>query len=135
MSVKVIRALLVADGTVLARVAGNPDRIVVGDVPAIAVLPALGIKELSLVPISAFDAQAEYSVVTTRVQVTVVDETYQDVAAIITLARRACNFERGQIAGVDVISVLRDTVGPDMKDVAGNSIKTIDFKVTYHEPN
>ena len=135
MSVKVIRALLLGAEAVAARVAGNPDRIVAGDVPVNAVLPALGIKELSLVPISAFDAQAEYSVVTTRVQVTVLDETYQDVAAIISLVRRACNFERGQIAGVDVISVLRDTVGPDMEDVAGNSIKTIDFKVTYHEPN
>lgn len=132
MSVKVIRALLLGAETVTARVAG---RIAAGDVDADRGLPAIGLAEVSMAPIGAFDAQAEYSIVTSRVQVTVVGKTYPDVIALIDLARRACNFERGQIAGVDVISVLRDTVGLDMEDVAGNSIKTIDFKVTYHEPN
>lgn len=135
MSVKAIRALLLADVAVLARVSGNPDRIAAGDVPADAILPALGIKEVSLVPFGAFDAQAEYSIVTSRVQVTVVGKAYPDVKALLDLVRRACNFQRGQIAGVDVVSVLRDTVGPDLEDLAGNTIKSIDFKVTYHEPN
>lgn len=132
MSVKVIRALLLGAEAVTARVA---DRIAAGDVAVDEGLPAIGITEVVAVPVGAFDAQAEYSIVTSRVQVTVVGKPYPDVAAIIDLARRACNFERGRIAGVDVISVLRDTIGPDMEDVAGNSIKTIDFKVTYHEPN
>ena len=132
MSVKVIRALLLGAEAVTARVA---DRIAAGDVAVDKGLPAIGLTEVVIVPIGAFDAQAEYSIVTSRVQVTVVGKPYPDVAALIDLARRACNFERGQIAGVDVISVLRDTVGPDMEDVAGNTIKTIDFKVTYHEPN
>jgi len=131
MSVKVIRALLLGAEAVTARVA---DRIAAGDVAVDKGLPAIGLSEVVTVPIGAFDAQAEYSIVTSRVQVTVVGKPYPDVTALIDLARRACNFERGQIAGVDVISVLRDTVGPDMEDVAGNSIKTIDFKVTYHEP-
>jgi hypothetical protein len=132
MSVKVIRALLLGAEAVTARVA---DRVAAGDVAVDEGLPAIGLTEVVVVPIGAFDAQAEFSIVTSRVQVTVVGKAYPDVIAIINLARRACNFERGQIAGVDVISVLRDTVGPDMEDVAGNSIKTIDFKVTYHEPN
>jgi hypothetical protein len=132
MSVKVIRALLLGSDAVTARVA---DRIAAGDVAVDRGLPAIGLAEVVTVPVGAFDAQAEYSIVTSRVQVTVVGKPYPDVVALIDLARRACNFERGQIAGVDVISVLRDTVGPDMEDVAGNSIKTIDFKVTYHEPN
>jgi len=132
MSVKVIRALLLGAEAVTARVA---DRVAAGDVAVDEGLPAIGLTEVVAVPIGAFDAQAEFSIVTSRVQVTVVGKAYPDVISIINLARRACNFERGQIAGVDVISVLRDTVGPDMEDVAGNSIKTIDFKVTYHEPN
>ena len=132
MSVKVIRALLLGADAVTARVA---DRVAAGDVAVDEGLPAIGLTEVVAVPIGAFDAQAEFSTVTSRVQVTVVGKAYPDVIAIINLVRRACNFERGQIAGVDVISVLRDTVGPDMEDVAGNSIKTIDFKVTYHEPN
>lgn len=132
MSVKVIRALLLGAEAVTARVA---DRVAAGDVVVDEGLPAIGLTEVVAVPIGAYDAQAEFSIVTSRVQVTVVCKAYPDVIAIINLVRRACNFERGQIAGVDVISVLRDTVGPDMEDVAGNSIKTIDFKVTYHEPN
>lgn len=135
MSVKAIRALLLAHGAVLARVSGNPDRIAAGDVPADALLPALGIKEVSAVPVGAVDAQAEYSIVTSRVQVTVVGKPYPVVKEILDLVRRACNFQRGQIAGVDVISVVRDTVGPDLGDTAGNTIKSIDFKVMYHEPN
>lgn len=133
MSVKVIRALLIADGAVLSRV--PDDRIAAGDVPIDAGLPALGITEVSLVPVGAIDAHAEYSVVTSRVQVTAVGKPYPDVKALLDLVRRACNFQRGEIAGVDVISVVRDTVGPDLSDPAGNTIKSIDFKVTYHEPN
>lgn len=132
MSVKVIRALLLGADAVTARVA---DRIAAGDVAVDKGLPAIGLTEVATVPVGAFDAQAEYSIVTSRVQVTVVGKPYPDVVALINLARRACNYGRGQIAGTSVISVLRDTVGPDMEDVAGNSIKTIDFKVTYHEPN
>ena len=132
MSVKVIRALLLGADAVTARVA---DRIAAGDVAVDEGLPAIGLTEVVAVPIGAFDAQAEFSTVTSRVQVTVVGKAYPDVIAIINLARRACNYGRGQIAGTSVISVLRDTVGPDMEDVAGNSIKTIDFKVMYYEPN
>jgi len=132
MSVKVIRALLLGADAVTARVA---DRIAAGDVAVDKGLPAIGVSEVVTVPIGAFDAQAEYSLVTSRVQVTVVGKPYPDVEAIVTLVRRACNFERGQIAGFDVISIVRDTVGPDMSGPNNISIKTIDFKVTYHEPN
>lgn len=132
MSVKVIRALLLGAEAVTARVA---DRIAAGDVSADKGLPAIGLTEVVAVPIGAFDAQADTSIVTSRVQVTVVSKTYPEAVAIVGLVRRACNYGRGPIADTSVISVLRDTVGPDMDDVAGNSIKTIDFKVTYHEPN
>nr|WP_314540137.1 DUF3168 domain-containing protein [uncultured Massilia sp.] len=132
-SVKAVRALLLAAKDVTARVPA--DSIVAGDVPVDAALPALGIKEVSSVPIGAFDAQAEYSVVTSRVQVTAMAKAYPDVKALLDLARQACNFQSGQIAGVSVISVVRDTVGPDLQDVAGTYFQSIDFKVTYHEKN
>lgn len=134
-SVKAIRALLVGDPAVTARVPAEPRRIVAGDVPVDAPLPAIGIKEVSCVPVGAFDAQAEYSVVESRVQVTPMSKAYSDVKELLALVRRACNFKRGQLAGFDVISVVRDTVGPDLEDMAGNHFQSIDFKVTYHEPN
>jgi len=133
MSVKAIRALLLADGAVLARV--PVDSIAAGDIQPDAVLPAIGITEVGGAPIGAIDAQAEYSLVTSRVQVTVVAQEYPEVQEVLGLVRRACNFQRGDIAGVDVVSVLRDTVGPDLEDAAGNPVKSIDFKVTYHELN
>ncbi len=133
MSVKVIRALLLGAEPVVAQIVR--DSIVAGDVPPDAALPALSIKEVVQVADGAIDAHAEYSIVTSRVQVQVIAEAYQDVKTLRELARRACNFQRGQIAGVDVISIVRDTIGPDLQDPAGNHSQSIDFKVTYHEPN
>jgi len=133
MSVKVIRALLVGAPAVLARV--SADQIVAGVIKGVTPLPALGITEVSSVSVGAIDGQAEYSIVTSRVQVTAVGKAYPEVKSLIDLVRRACNFQRGAIAGIDVISIVRDTVGPDLADDAGNSYQSIDFKVTYHEFN
>ena len=133
MSVKVIRALLVSAAAVTARV--PPDRIGAGTLKEDAPLPALVLTEVSSVPIGAFDAHAEYSVVTSRVQVTAIGKAYPDIKALVDLVRRACNFAAGTIAGISVVSVLRDAKGPDLEDQAGNSVQSIDFLVTYHEQN
>lgn len=133
MSVKVIRALLVGAAAVVARVPA--DRIVAGVVKEGTALPALGITEVSSAPVGAIDGQAAYSIVTSRVQVTVMGQAYPDVKALVDLVRRACNFQRGLIAGVNVVSIVRDNVGPDLEDDAGNRFQSIDFMVTYHEQN
>jgi hypothetical protein len=134
MSVKVIRALLVASTTLSALVPAS--RIMAGTVPDDTSLPAIGITEVSLVPVSAIDAQAEYSLVASRVQVTIMAKDYPSTRTILDEVRRACNFARGVIADVDVASIVRDTVGPDLSDDAvGVYFKSIDFKVTYHEQN
>lgn len=132
-SVKAIRALLVGAPAVTARMPASS--IVAGDVPVDAPLPALGIQEIGSVPVGAFDAQAECSVVTARVQVMAMSKAYPEVKELLALVRRACNFQRGQLAGVDVISILRDVVGPDLQDAADTHFQSIDFMVTYHEPN
>lgn len=133
MSAKIIRALLAGALEVTARV--PVERIVAGIVKEGTALPALGITEVGDMPVGAFDAQAEYSVVTQRVQVTAMCKTYPEVKSLIKMVRRACNFKSGQIAGESVISIVRDTVGPDLDDVAGNCFQSIDFKVTYYEQN
>ena len=132
-AVKVIRALLVGTSAVTARVPA--DSIGAGVIKEDAPLPALGLSEISSVPIGAYDAQAEYSIVTSRVQVTAIGKPYPEVKALVDLARRACSFKSGPIAGIKVVSVLRDAKGPDLEDTAGNSIQSIDFMVTYHEKN
>lgn len=134
MSVKVIRALLLANAPVLALVPAV--RIMAGTVPEGTVLPAIGITEVSGVPVSAIDAQAEFALVASRVQVTLMTKDYPSIKPLMDAVRKACNFARGTIAGVDVASVVRDTVGPDLSDdVAKIYFQSVDFKVTYHEQN
>jgi hypothetical protein len=130
-AVKAVIALLKADTQVAALVG---DRISAGDIPLNAARPAIGVREVSSVPVGAFDAQAESSLATSRVQVTVHVKAYPEIDTVLRTARQACNFERGMIAGVDVVSIMRDTVGPDLEHESGHS-KSIDFKVTHHEPN
>jgi len=132
MSVKAIRALLAGSALVTASVA---DRVMAGDVPEGTAMPALGIKEISSVPVGAIDAQAEQSVVVTRVQVMVMAKAYPEVKPLRDLVRRACNFQRGLIGDADVISIERDTIGPDLQDGAGNHFQSVDFKVTHYEQN
>jgi hypothetical protein len=133
-AVKVIRALLVASAPVTALV--PVAQIVAGVVPQGVTLPAVAITDVSSVPVSAIDAQAEFSLVTSRVQVTLMAKDYPTVKTLMEVARKACNFARGTIAGVSVVSVVRDTVGPDFSDDAASiHFQSIDFKVTYHEQN
>lgn len=133
MSVKVIRSLLVASAATTEVV--PVERIVAGVVPVDTALPALSITHISTTPIGALDAAAEFSLVRTRVQVTVMTKEYPAGKELADIVRRACNFERGLIAGIDVVSVMRDTVGPDYQDQAGTHFGSVDFMVTYHEQN
>ncbi|QOY96331.1 DUF3168 domain-containing protein [Massilia sp. UMI-21] len=130
-AVKAVIALLKADDRVAALFG---DRVSAGDVPQGAALPAIGVREISSVPVGAIDAQAANSLVTSRVQVTAHVKTYPELAGALRAARQACNFERGLIADVDVASVVRDIIGPDLQYESGHA-KSIDFTVTHHEPN
>lgn len=130
-TVKAAIALLKASTQVAALVG---DRISAGDIPLDMPLPAIGVREISSVPLGAIDAQAASSLAISRVQVTVHVKTYPEIDGILRAARQACNFERGVIAGVNVVSIVRDVIGPDLEHESGHS-KSIDFKVTHHEPN
>lgn len=130
-AVKAVRALLMDDPRVVV-VAG--DRVYAGDIPLKVTLPAISVREISSVPLGAIDGQAETSLATSRVQVTVHVKTYPEIDGALRAARQACGFERGQIGGVDVVSIVRDMIGPDLEYTSGHA-KSIDFMVVYHEPN
>lgn len=133
-SVKAIRALLVAAAPVTAICPAG--RIMAGVIPQDIALPALSITEVSQVPISRIDAQASHNLVVSRVQVTVMAESYPQVKPLLDAARKACNYQRGIIADVDIVSIVRESVGPDFSnDAASVHFQSIDFKITYHEPN
>jgi hypothetical protein len=133
-AVKVIRALLAADAAVIAICPAA--KIGAGFVPQDTAMPALLVQHIGTVPIARIDAQAEYGLVTSRIQVTAMAGDYPGVKALLAVVRKACNYERGTIATVSVVSVLRDTVGPDLtNDDASIYYQSMDFKVTYHEQN
>jgi hypothetical protein len=133
-AVQVIRSLLTGSATVVAICPAI--RIIIGTVPQSTPMPSLSISHISTVAISRIDAQAEYGLVTSRIQVTAMAGNYSAAKALIDASRKACNFGRGELAGVSVVSVVRDTVGPDLSnDEATIHFQTIDFKVAYFEQN
>ncbi len=110
--------------------------IMVGVVPQKVGLPSISIEHISTTPISHIDAQADYNLVTSRVQVTVLAAEYMEGEAVLAAVRKACNYQRGTLAGLGVVNILRDLVGPDVSDEKSDiCFKSIDFMVTFNEPN
>lgn len=133
-SVKVIRALLVANAPVLAIVPAA--QVIAGVLPQGTALPALGITEVSTVELGRIDAQSPTTLVESRVQVTVFTATYPAQKTLLDAVRKACNYQRGSLAGVTVVSVRRGSNGPDFNDSeSGFFMQSVDFMVTYHEIN
>jgi hypothetical protein len=133
-SVKIIRALLVADTALLAVVPAA--RVIAGVLPQGTALPSVAVTEVSTVELSRIDAQAVDALIEGRVQVTIFAATYPAQKQLLDLVRKSCNYKRGTVAGLVVSSVRRDSNGPDFNDpAAGFYMQSIDFKVIYHEPN
>ena len=133
-AIKVIRALLAAHAPVLALVPAA--RIVAGTVPQGMPLPAIGLTEISRVELPTVSLGQRAVQVTARVQLTVHASTYPDQKAVLQAARLGPGAHTGTVAGVEVRSVMRDVVGPDMADdEAGVYQQSRDFKVVFIEAN
>lgn len=130
----VIYELLAASAAVIGLVPAG--RLRVDEISQGTPMPAISIDQISIVPIGAIDAQAEFSLVTARVQVTVHAKGRPDVDVVMAAVRRACNYQRGLLVGLRVSSILCDIEGPDMKNSdIGIYYRTMDFLVTFHEPH
>lgn len=133
-AIKVIRALLVAHAPLLALVPAA--RIVAGTVSQGTPLPAIGLTEISRVELPTVSLGQRAVQVTSRVQVTVHAGTYPDQKAVLQAARLGAGAHTGTVAGVVVRSVMRDIVGPDLKDDAASIFEQCrDFKVVFVEAN
>ena len=131
---KIIRALLVANSALIALVPSA--RVIAGVLPQATALPAIAVTEVSATEIDRIDAQATHTMVTARVQVTVFATTYPTQKTILDAARKACNYQRGTVASITVVSVRRGSNGPDFNDPdTGFFMQSVDFLVTYHEAN
>lgn len=134
MAVRAIRALLVASPELTAIVPAA--KIVFGVVPQATALPAISIMHVSTVGMPTIDAQSASTLSTSRVQVTAMAKDYPTIKAILKAARLACQFQRGTLGGVSVAAITVDIVGPDFQsEDALIFYQSIDFKVTFEEPN
>ena len=132
-AVSIIHALLAAASPLTALVS---DRIYPSELPQGAALPAIGISDQGGVELPTLDASAAYTLVEENVQVTVLAKDYVTQKSLKDKVRAACNFKRGTIAGSSVMSVRRSGWGPDMRDSDLTVFaQTIEFKVTWQEPN
>lgn len=131
-AVAVMRALLAAYAPLVALVG---TKIHAGDVP-LDEAPAVGIREISRVEQNTVGRAGEKTLVTARVQVTVYAKSYRDQKAVLNAARLGPGVHNGTVADVQVLSVLREGVGPDLSDPAAGSFEqSRDFKISYREPN
>jgi hypothetical protein len=129
---KAITALLLDTAGVAALVS---DRVYPGQLPQGTRLPAAVVEHIDTNELTTLDAAAEFGLVRSRIQVTVLASTYPAQKALLEQVRLACNYQRGSIAGVWVVSVIRDTVGPDLRDDdRGVFYQSVDFQVTHQEP-
>lgn len=132
-AVMVMRALLLAHAPVAALVG---DRVSAGTVSEEDGLPAIGLTEIGRVEMETVANDGPANLVTARVQVTVHATSYPQQKELLQAAKLGAGVHTGVIAGVTVLSVLRDSVGPDMgDDEAGFFQQSRDFKVAYLEPN
>ena len=130
---KVIYALIESHTPLTAIVS---TRIYAGSIPQDSALPAIAYDHVSTIELTTIDANSEYALVSSRIQVTVATNNYPQLKNIITLIRKACNYKRGTINGVIVNSITRELIGPDFKSEDQSLyFQTIDFKVLYHESN
>jgi hypothetical protein len=106
-----------------------------GQAPENALLPLIVIEHVSAQELTTIDANSAYGLNRARISVSAVAKTYPAVKALIEQIRIALNYQRGVINGVRVITIIRDTVGPDLRDDDRQLYnQSIDFQVTYQEP-
>jgi hypothetical protein len=89
---------------------------------------------VSTVVLPTISASGAYSLVQSRIDVTAITKTYAEQKALIEAIRIALDYQRGVIAGVEVISVIRGSIGPDARDDDLQLYsQSIDFLVTLRE--
>lgn len=110
---KVVTALLNAAPGVTALVGV---RIYPPPLPQAVALPAIAVKHISTVDQPTLDASAGYNLTQSRIEVEVIAKDYATQKTLTRQVRDAIRYQRGTIAGINVVSILRGGVGPDVRD-------------------
>lgn len=127
-AVTVMRALLLDHAPVTALVGTN---VIAGEIDY-SDLPAIGLSEISRREQDTIRRTSR--LVTARVQVTVHAKSYGLQKDLLQAARLGDGVFTGIIAGVQVRSVLRDSVGPDFNPAEDLFQQSRDFLISYIEP-
>lgn len=127
-AIAIMRALLLAHQPVVDLVGDN---VCAGDIDYNQI-PAIGISEISRRELDTVGRSSR--VVIARVQVTVHANTYDVQKDLLQAARLGDGVFTGIVAGAEVRSVLRDSVGPDFNPAEDLFQQSRDFQVTYLEP-
>lgn len=123
--VAIVRYLLANSPQMTAAVPAA--RIMAGDLPINAVLPAISIKQISSVPYNTVQMNEPKVQHTDRVQVSVLVKGtqatpagtgYPGVRALLKMVLAACPHTRGTISGIACDSIVPDIEGPDLSDDA-----------------
>lgn len=128
---KVTYTLLSNDSGVAALIAG---RIYPGRLPQNTTMPALSYELVSSVDVLPITAVAGGVLLRSRVQVTGFAKNYSDLKTLLEAARKALLFQSGVIAGVRVIGITRELIGPDLReDDLGLYLQSVDYLITHDE--
>lgn len=91
-------------------------RIFPAPAPQDAALPCITYSHVSTVALQPTVLSVGDKLVRTLIDVAPIAKTYADQKNLVEQIRLALEFEHGTIAGVDVTSILRGSVGPDTRD-------------------
>jgi Protein of unknown function (DUF3168) len=128
---KATYTLLSNDAGVAALIAG---RIYPGRLPQNTTMPALSYELVSSVDIAPITALAGGVLLRSRVQITGLAKSYGELKALLEAARKALLFQSGLIAGVRVLGITRELIGPDLRDDdLGLYLQSVDYMVTHDE--
>lgn len=128
---KVVYTLLAGSAAVTGLVG---TKIYPGRIPQNTTMPAVSYELVSGVDIAPINAQAGGVLLRSRVQVNVLARTYAEVKTIQEAIRGALLFKSGLIAGVRVIGIMRDLIGPDERDdELGLYLQGIDYLLIHDE--
>ena len=127
-----IRYLLANNAPLLAKVPAA--KILAGVIPIGTDLPAIGLNTISSSERNTVAMNSQKVMATERVQVTVQTKSYADQKAILELVRKAVPNTHAMVNGIQVDSILPDSVGPDMRDDDMQIfLQSRDFLVKYLE--
>lgn len=134
---KAIAYLLGNAAALTSLLANGAASIYPGQAPQGAALPLVVYEFVSGQQLTTIDANAPFGLMQARIQVTVLAAhgDYVTLKSALEQVRIACNYQRGVFNGVRIVSIIRDSVGPDLRDDDLQVYtQSIDFQVTYQEP-